>query len=343
MPQFAPGLRRVLAARKPAAPKQKLELRQEWACVPLRAPFLAPFRIEKRQPLFNRVMLTEVVASKNPLPVKIHSLRGTLPTLQIASSDVWWPPSPQRHISRHHHEYRFHHSRPRLLPPSCLHPRSDEPAKQGGVSPVHCCPTQRPTSAGQPRRTRRTRKHSCLCGRAMITIRAVRRPALAGRPIGGRPFGARRVSAKPEIDRSDSPPRVRHARSVTFAPAMPVHAAIAGVGIGHYSRRRHQGKSEERFPARGAAAGDGRPASRRRSSFSSWLRGFVASETFVSTDSEARRPHDTRRCSCWERSAPCRRSSTPCTSRAACTSTSTSSRTRDTSSPRHHAPLRVAG
>ena len=134
MPQFAPGLRRVLAARKPAAPKQKLELRQEWACVPLRAPFLAPFRIEKRQPLFNRVMLTEVVASKNPLPVKIHSLRGTLPTLQIASSDVWWPPSPQRHISRHHHEYRFHHSRPRLLPPSCLHPRSDEPAKQGGVA-----------------------------------------------------------------------------------------------------------------------------------------------------------------------------------------------------------------
>jgi len=65
----------------------------------------------------------------------------------------------------------------------------------------------------------------------------------------GRPFGARRVSAKLEIDRRNSPPRVRNARSVTFAPAMPVHAAIAGVGIGHYSRRGRQGKSEDRFPA----------------------------------------------------------------------------------------------
>jgi len=30
---------------------------------------------------------------------------------------------------------------------------------------------------------------------------------------------------------------------------MPVHAAIAGVGIGCYSRRERQGKSEERYPA----------------------------------------------------------------------------------------------
>ena len=68
MPQFAPGLRRVLAARKPAAPKQKLELRQEWACVPLRAPFLAPFRIEKRQPLFNRVLVVVVDTTMSHLP-----------------------------------------------------------------------------------------------------------------------------------------------------------------------------------------------------------------------------------------------------------------------------------
>ncbi len=79
----------------------------------------------------------------------------------------------------------------------------------------------------------------------------------------GRPFGARRVSAKPEIDRRDSPPRVRHARSVASGLAMPVHAAIAGVGIGHYSRRQRQGKSEERFPA--ARSGRRRWATRERS------------------------------------------------------------------------------
>jgi len=51
-----------------------------------------------------------------------------------------------------------------------------------------------------------------------------------GRALGRRPFGARRCTAKPEIGRSDSSPRVRSARSVHFEPAMPVYAAIAGDG-----------------------------------------------------------------------------------------------------------------
>lgn len=60
------------------------------------------------------------------------------------------------------------------------------------------------------------------------------------------------------------------------------------------------------------------------------------------TDSAARPLHDMRRCSCSERSVPCRRSNRPCTWPAACTSTSTSFRTPDTSSPRHREPPRAA-
>ncbi len=41
----------------------------------------------------------------------------------------------------------------------------------------------------------------------------------------------------PEIERSDSTPRVRSARSVSEESAWPVHAALASVGIGHYARR----------------------------------------------------------------------------------------------------------
>src|SRR4029450_13782101 len=54
---------------------------------------------------------------------------------------------------------------------------------------------------------------------------------LVGSPRGGRPFGARRGSASQEIDRSDSPLRVRYARSVTCELALSVHAAMAGGGI----------------------------------------------------------------------------------------------------------------
>jgi hypothetical protein len=65
---------------------------------------------------------------------------------------------------------------------------------------------------------------------------AAREETARGSHLGGRPFAARRLTAKLEIDRSDSPPRVRNARSVTNALAMAVHDAIAGVGIGNYSR-----------------------------------------------------------------------------------------------------------
>src|SRR5688500_17117282 len=76
-----------------------------------------------------------------------------------------------------------------------------------------------------------------------------------GAPHGGvllrgrRPFGARRFTAKPEIGRSDSSARVHDARSVACESAMPVHAAMAGEGIGYYSRRDRKGMSGGRFPA----------------------------------------------------------------------------------------------
>jgi hypothetical protein len=59
-----------------------------------------------------------------------------------------------------------------------------------------------------------------------------RQPAL-----GRRPSEARRLTAQPEIGRSDSSPRVRSARSVTPESAMPVQAAMASNEIGYYSRR----------------------------------------------------------------------------------------------------------
>ena len=62
----------------------------------------------------------------------------------------------------------------------------------------------------------------------------------------------------PEIDRSDSTPRVRDARSVVLAQAVPVYAAMAGVGDGHYSRRDRTSMSVERFPAGVAGRRNGR-------------------------------------------------------------------------------------
>ena len=64
----------------------------------------------------------------------------------------------------------------------------------------------------------------------------------------------------PEIDRSDSTPRVRDARSVVLESAMPVHAAMAGVGDSAYSRRWRTSTSAERFPADGAGRWNGRHA-----------------------------------------------------------------------------------
>jgi hypothetical protein len=55
-----------------------------------------------------------------------------------------------------------------------------------------------------------------------------RRQRRAGVAAGGRPVGAPPPTAKLERERSDSSPRVRSARSGALAPAMPVHAAIAG-------------------------------------------------------------------------------------------------------------------
>ena len=77
----------------------------------------------------------------------------------------------------------------------------------------------------------------------------------------GRPADLRSLPPQsPEIDRSDSSPRVRHARSVTPESALSVHAAMAAARIGHYSRRRRQGTSEERFPAGVAGRRRGRHA-----------------------------------------------------------------------------------
>jgi hypothetical protein len=69
----------------------------------------------------------------------------------------------------------------------------------------------------------------------------------------------------PEIDRSDSAPRVRDARSAAFESAMLVHAAMAGVEERYYSRRMRQSTSAERFPA-GVAGGEmaGMPATPTR-------------------------------------------------------------------------------
>jgi len=66
----------------------------------------------------------------------------------------------------------------------------------------------------------------------------------------------------PEIERSDSSPRVRSARSVAPESAPPVHAAMAGDPITFYSRRERQGTSEERFP--GVRSGRRMAGTRRR-------------------------------------------------------------------------------
>ncbi len=81
------------------------------------------------------------------------------------------------------------------------------------------------------------------------------------RVFGWRPFGARRFSALPEIDCSDSSPRVRSARSMRHELALSVHAASADVGSGRYSRREREGLSGGRFPAgRSRPPDEGTPA-----------------------------------------------------------------------------------
>jgi len=71
----------------------------------------------------------------------------------------------------------------------------------------------------------------------------------AGVPAWGRPFGARRLTAKPERERSDSSPRVRSARSVTLELAVPVYAAIAGAGTGTTRGGSGRTRAERAFPA----------------------------------------------------------------------------------------------
>ena len=71
-------------------------------------------------------------------------------------------------------------------------------------------------------------------------------------------------TSSPEIDRSDSSPRVRDARSVTFEQALPVHAAMAVAGVSSYSRRQRQSPSAERFPTGGAGRRRGGHAPRTR-------------------------------------------------------------------------------
>jgi hypothetical protein len=61
-----------------------------------------------------------------------------------------------------------------------------------------------------------------------------------------------------ESECSDSSPRVRDARSVIHESATPVHAAIAGVRNGHYSRRLRQGPSGRSFPGVRSRRRDGR-------------------------------------------------------------------------------------
>ena len=58
------------------------------------------------------------------------------------------------------------------------------------------------------------------------------------------------TSVTPEIEWSDSTPRVRDARSVAFESApLGVHAAMAGDRTSDYSRRDRKSTSGERFPA----------------------------------------------------------------------------------------------
>jgi hypothetical protein len=66
------------------------------------------------------------------------------------------------------------------------------------------------------------------------------------------PFVARRFR-DPEIERSDSSPQVRSARSVTFESSLAVHAAMTARQIGFYLRRERRARAEVDFPACGGA------------------------------------------------------------------------------------------
>src|SRR5688572_20649195 len=69
--------------------------------------------------------------------------------------------------------------------------------------------------------------------------------------------GARRHGT-PEVERSDSSPRVRNPRSVTIESAWQVYAAIAGVRIAYYSRRPRQGTSRSETSGVRSREADGR-------------------------------------------------------------------------------------
>jgi hypothetical protein len=63
-----------------------------------------------------------------------------------------------------------------------------------------------------------------------------------------RPFEVRRHTAQPEVEQSDSSPRVRAARSGPAESAMSVYAAMDVVGITSYSRREREDLSGATLP-----------------------------------------------------------------------------------------------
>ena len=101
------------------------------------------------------------------------------------------------------------------------------------------------TRSGKPTRGRILAR-GCVVQRQ---ARWLRERALRHAALVWRPFAARRRVAKPDIDRSDSSPRVRSVRSVTCGSAMLVYAVMAGVGSRHYSRWERRGSSGGRCPA----------------------------------------------------------------------------------------------
>ena len=83
---------------------------------------------------------------------------------------------------------------------------------------------------------------SCPRGAAVRSTALHREVAAAGRDEAGNRAERFTCPPKPRSGEGGSP-RVRAARSVTRESATPVHAAMAGVRIGYYSRRRRQGTS----------------------------------------------------------------------------------------------------
>jgi hypothetical protein len=107
----------------------------------------------------------------------------------------------------------------------------------------------------------------------------------------------------PDIERSDSAPRVRAARSVPDASALAVHATRAGVGVRHDSRRGRPGTSGARCPACGA--GRRRPTPAGLPSPRKGSRSARSCQVETPDPAHAYRGHGRRRVVKWdERHAP---------------------------------------